>query len=114
MKKLAWSKWELALSRTPPPKIPGAVFKLSERYNVFLRKNLFDNDLNYQCVFEIGVTLPGAKKRRIYPMYFRTSLGFNVCKGMEPICLVNNSGVRKEVRDCQINTSWNSQKEKVG
>ena len=74
IKKLAWSKWELAISRNFSP----------------------NDNLNHLRIFEVGVTLSGTKKRRVYPMYFRSSLGFHINKGVEPIGLVHNPGDRIE------------------
>ena len=98
LKKLAWTDWTLAITSQPPPKIRGAKFKLSERYNVFLRKNLFDNDFyNTAAIYEVGVMLPGMRRRKIYPVFYRPSdNGFSVYKGVEAISLLSLPSVRQE------------------
>ena len=106
LKKLAWTEWTLAISTQPPQKIRGARFKLSERYDVYLRKNLFDNDFRHTtALYEVGVMLPGVRRKQIYPVYYRQSFhGFSVYTGVEAISLLNmRQEAYRVLRDsCQI------------
>ena len=100
LKKLAWTEWTLAITSGGPgrPIKRGAKFKYSERYNVYMRKNLFDNDFRFiSAVYEVGVMLPGYKRRKIYPVFYRPSKwGISAYKGVEPIALLSQQSIRQE------------------
>ena len=99
-KGLEWSDWELSLSKDRPTGSSGFFwcdFKFHEKKNIFLRQGLFDFDTKPAAVYEIGVKFP-SPKRKIYPMYFRASLGFRNYKYLEALSIINNPRARKEVQ----------------
>ena len=74
-----------------------------------MRKNLFDNDFrSTSAVYEVGVMLPGYTRRKIYPVFYRTSQwGFSVYKGVEPISILRQKTVRQQTNrvlndECKI------------
>ena len=74
-----------------------------------MRKNLFDNDFRFiSAVYEVGVMLPGYKRRKIYPVFYRPSKrGISAYKGVEPIALLSQQSIRQETNrvlnfECEI------------